>query len=212
MTCPLCGGGSPLWASGRDRGYQRCQACGFIFVAPEFHLSTADEHAHYDLHENSDTDPRYHEYLSRIAARITPHLAPAEAGLDFGCGTSTLLGTLLSGDGRRVHAFDLFYRPDPLVWSRRYDFIVLSEVIEHLRDPLETLKRLTACLAPGGRIFVKTVYAPEALEDFLKWHYQRDPTHIGFFNPASMAKLAEKLGMRAVEELGGDLHLLAAHH
>ncbi|MCG6925697.1 MAG: bifunctional glycosyltransferase family 2 protein/class I SAM-dependent methyltransferase [Acidobacteria bacterium] len=36
--------------------------------------------------------------------------------------------------------------------GRRFDFVLLLDVLEHLREPLATLERAAAVLAPGGRI------------------------------------------------------------
>lgn len=67
--------------------------------------------------------------------------------------TSGLLHATLPEDRRcRFFHCDIFdYRTD-----RRYDFITIGEVLEHVDRPVELLKRLAALLTPGGGIFVTT--------------------------------------------------------
>lgn len=40
--------------------------------------------------------------------------------------------------------------------SERFQWIVLSEVLEHLREPLGTVRRCLGWLAPGGRLLITT--------------------------------------------------------
>jgi len=40
--------------------------------------------------------------------------------------------------------------------SRRYDFITIGEVLEHLEDPRAMLRRILELLAPDGRVFITT--------------------------------------------------------
>lgn len=47
--------------------------------------------------------------------------------------------------------YDIFTAPPP---AKRYDDVVLSEILEHLENPVLALKQLKACLAEGGRLFV----------------------------------------------------------
>lgn len=40
--------------------------------------------------------------------------------------------------------------------SRKFDWIVLSEVIEHIRKPLEAVERVIGWLAPNGKLLITT--------------------------------------------------------
>lgn len=43
---------------------------------------------------------------------------------------------------------------EPLADLGEFDFIICSDVLEHLREPLEQLRRLVALLKPGGQVIV----------------------------------------------------------
>lgn len=190
--CPLCGSSSELYHQDKQRSYQQCESCELVFV-PRSELVTSEaEKSRYDAHE---TDNYYQTYLSTIAAAIMPHRKTHEHGLDFGCGKTTALGDIIGN----VESYDLFYRPDQSLLTKKYDFIILSEVIEHLRDPKQTMDELKK-LAP--KFFIKTKLLPEKSK-FADWFYKRDVTHIQFFNESSF----NALGFREWKKIGEDIYL-----
>jgi 2-polyprenyl-3-methyl-5-hydroxy-6-metoxy-1,4-benzoquinol methylase len=40
--------------------------------------------------------------------------------------------------------------------NKKYDFITLGEVLEHVEDPIKLLKKLHLLLQPGGKVFITT--------------------------------------------------------
>lgn len=171
------------------REYLRCQQCALVFVPPTYFLSPADEKAHYDLHENHDSDPGYRRFLSRLAEPLQQHLTPGQSGLDFGSGPGPTLSKMLSENGFPVVIYDPFYAPDAGVWTAAYDFITASEVVEHLHDPRFELDRLWSHLRPGGVLGIMTKRVPDQ-EVFANWHYRNDPTHVVFFSQATFEWLS----------------------
>jgi 2-polyprenyl-3-methyl-5-hydroxy-6-metoxy-1,4-benzoquinol methylase len=183
----------------------RCLECGLSFVPLEDHLSVSEEKLRYDEHENNPEDLRYQHYLSGIADSMMPYLSAGMRGLDYGCGSSKLMATIFASRGLEVDSYDLFYHPEKLFLDQAYDFILLSEVIEHLRDPLSVLKELRLKLSGNGQIFVKTMFSPSDPIKFSNWFYKRDLTHIVFFNESSMLKLGELLELKWEDIPGKDL-------
>jgi|TARA_B100001964_G_scaffold214698_1_gene252472 2-polyprenyl-3-methyl-5-hydroxy-6-metoxy-1,4-benzoquinol methylase len=86
--------------------------------------------------------------------------------------------------GHSVALYDPYYASDESVLSARYDFITLSEVVEHLAEPGKELDCLWNGLAPGGWLGIMTKRVRDQ-EAFRTWHYIIDPTHIGFFSEAT---------------------------
>ncbi len=63
--------------------------------------------------------------------------------------------------GIHYHLCDIFDFNVDL--QRRYDFIVIGEVLEHLEDPRKLLAKVRGMLSPGGHAFISTpVNAPTA--------------------------------------------------
>lgn len=158
----------------------------------EFHLSPAEERTYYDLHENSLQDEGYRRFLNRCAIPLLNVLRPGSEGLDFGCGPAPLLAQMLAEAGHRMALYDAFYLRDAGAMEREYDFVVSTEVVEHLADPGKVLQQLWERLRPGGllALMTKLVMSPER---FANWHYIRDPTHICFFSVQTFRWLADRL-------------------
>lgn len=209
MNCPLCQSShTSLYDQDEFRHYHQCGGCELIFVPRSELVSSSEEKFRYDQHENHPDDPRYREYLKKIVDSIHPFLKPTSRGLDFGCGESTLLEQLFVEAGFPTRSYDLFYQNDESVLHEKYDFIILSEVIEHLREPREIMLQLKEQLNPGGVFGIKTRLQPLSKTEFSRWYYKKDPTHIQFFNPKSFEKLNEVLGLNVFRNIGNDLYLL----
>lgn len=79
--------------------------------------------------------------------------------------------------------------------ERRYDFVTCSETAEHFHDPAAEFRRFDALLKPGGWLGLMTGMLLEGI-DFDAWHYRRDPTHVVFYQRATMRYLAQLYGWR----------------
>jgi len=192
-TCPLCGGdGVTAYHRDKVRSYLICATCALVFVPASQHLSAAAEKAYYDLHENHPGDAGYRRFLARLYTPLKARLADDAQGLDVGCGPGPTLSVMFEEAGHRVALYDPYYAPDTSVFSGRYDFITLSEVVEHMAEPGRELERLWDCLAPGGWLAIMTKRVRDA-EAFKTWHYIADPTHISFFAEATFDWLAHHL-------------------
>ena len=200
MICPLCSSSEvTLFDQDGKRSFHRCSVCELVFVPRSEILSEQDEKKRYEAHENSSQDAGYVKYLNSIYQNIHPHIGPEFHGLDFGCGKTTVLADFFGN----CDSYDVFFRPDEEIWTKTYDYIILSEVIEHLTQPIETMEKLRSLLKPGGQFFIKTQFIPE---NFSTWFYKRDLTHVQFFNPVSMNWLGNKLGMNDFRTLVKDLY------
>jgi 2-polyprenyl-3-methyl-5-hydroxy-6-metoxy-1,4-benzoquinol methylase len=83
-----------------------------------------------------------------------------------------------------------------------FDVVLLGDVIEHLRDPVETLRRLRRFLRPGGRLVLSTPnVANWAIRLSLlagRWRYTDrgilDRTHTHLFTRATLREAIEGAG------------------
>jgi SAM-dependent methyltransferase len=76
--------------------------------------------------------------------------------------------------------------------SEEYDRIILTQVIEHVENPIEWLKSLLSMLKKGGKIILstenKTIYPKKAI-----WQTDLPPIHIWWFSERSFEYIASKL-------------------
>ena len=205
-SCPLCHTSkSSAFYSDKRRDYWQCDCCSLVFVPTAQRLPAAEEKAIYDLHNNSD-DAGYRRFLNRLAEPLLVRLPKTAEGLDFGCGPGPVLAKMLEEAGHRVSLYDHFYAPEAERLQRQYDFIVATEVVEHLFQPGEELQRLWRCLRPGGWLGLMTKLVIDR-EAFSRWHYKNDPTHVCFFSRASFQWWAEQNAAQ-LTFIGNDVILL----
>lgn len=192
--CPLCHAAEPTSVgSGDDKGYFACPTCDLIYLAPSRRLSATDERVRYELHNNDRGDPGYVLFLRRLADPLIDRLRAGARGLDFGCGPAPVLSEILTAAGFPCAAHDPFFAPGDGLLDEQYDFITCSEVVEHAHDPARMFAGLRRMLAPGGILGVMTMFHPGA-DAFADWWYRRDPTHVCFYDEATMRWIGERHG------------------
>lgn len=180
-SCPLCGRVSLFFFyQDKRRSYLRCNNCHIVVVPPEFFLCAEAEKSVYDQHENHPEDKKYRRFLSRAFGPLVAQLPDDAKGLDFGCGPGPTISVMAEEIGLSVNNYDLYYHNTPEVLEYHYDFVTITEVIEHVADANGLLARLNALLRPGGILVVMTSRMVDA-EAFGQWYYKNDPTHIRFY-------------------------------
>jgi len=211
-SCPLCHSrdvavfysesklGAPL------RDYLRCQCCLLVFVPSSQFISSEQEKAEYDLHQNDSNDMGYRRFLSRLFIPLKEKITPDARGLDFGSGPGPTLSLMFEECGHSMKLFDCFYANDISVLQQTYDFITATETVEHLHHPRRELERLWYRLKPGGYLGIMTKLVIDQ-DAFANWHYKNDPTHVCFFSTDTFNWLS-KLWNANVEFVDKDVILL----
>ncbi len=191
----------------------RCADCGFIY-APEKDVEELE-----GLYERL-TDPGYAEsqdsrilqmrWLLQIACEQRPD---ASNLLDIGAGTGLLVreaaalgldavgvepSSWLVEQARESNGVELVrgVYPHPSLEGRRFDLVLLIDVIEHVADPVALLQACRSALAPGGLMVVVTPDASSAASKLLGkrwWHYRL--AHVGYFDRGSFARAAQAAGL-----------------
>lgn len=192
FPCPLCQSRqTEFYYQDSKRDYYQCLYCLLVFVPPRYYLSSTQEKAEYDLHENSGEDAGYRRFLSRAITPLLARLPVGALGLDFGCGPAPVLQQMLQEHGFSVEVYDLFYAPDSRVLNSEYDFITATEVVEHLHHPERVLAQLWSCIKPGGWFVMMTKRVLDK-NAFSRWHYKNDPTHVCFYSESTFEWLARR--------------------
>ncbi len=178
--------------------YHVCDECGFTRKRPADQPEKEEEKSLYDTHVNTFENKGYVNMFEQFLQVAVFPFKQGGSALDFGSGPGPVLYEMLLRYGYDAEHYDPFYRPDSNALQKRYDLITSTEVFEHLSDPLFETKRLSRMLKEGGVLSVMTSFRPKRDEDFLKWWYRRDKTHIGFFTPQAMKALVKNLPLNIV--------------
>jgi len=144
--------------------------------------------------------------------------------VDLGCGDGerlARLGEVLPGD---VELIGLDLQPDPAraqELARRgvgvvqanleedlgalrdegHDLVIMSQILEHLRDPVAVLRNVARKLAPGGCVLIETPNLGGL--DFRLFHERywgayHIPRHFHLFSRATLAAAVDRAGLRVV--------------
>lgn len=178
-SCPLCGGkpkgiSYPYVTQFNDTRftYFSCRSCKSVYVDPvpngETFAKMYAKSDYHDQHYNIDESAEYGE----SAQLLSKHLSPNSIVLDYGCGVGNFLKACKShgllafgvefdrdaaqfaarnGHCEAVSVEEFLLHPNPA----GFDAIHLGDVLEHLPDPLDTIKGLLRFLKPGGVLFLE---------------------------------------------------------
>jgi len=156
--------------------------------------------------------------------QIVERIRPGSLLLDLGC-SQGLLARPLREKGVRVTGvdsgpedqvaseLDAYYRRDleqplELPTGRVYDYVVSSDVIEHLRQRGELLRSVRRYLKPEGRLLISTgnvalwFYRLSLLAGRFEYGPRGilDETHLHLYTRATFRREVENAGFRVVEE------------
>lgn len=203
--------------------YARCTQCAVVFlpdppvdrlaeIYPSTYYAYAEDERSVVQKVKSALDRRQ---FRRLLAGIP---GSSLAALDVGGGDGWLLSTLRSVDERiqRTVVVDLDEHAKERAAARGhesfcgriedyddpgpFDVVLLLNLIEHVADPGEVLRRLAGLLSPGGVILVKTPNV-DSLDARLfrhrDWGGYHCPRHWVLFDRPSFVALAERSGLTA---------------
>ena len=188
--------------------YYHCKACEYIFKSPECHQDFDAQKERYNLHTNDEEDAGYKAYFQRFLDFTLPLVGEAKRALDFGCGESLILSNMLNTEGLKCDAYDPIYHPNREYNSKKYELIVSTEVFEHLHQPKVVFKSLLERLEEGGYLALQTQFHSNDREEFKKWYYHQDPTHIVFFTAKTFEVLCRLYDCKFIADNGKNMVMI----
>ena len=180
MNCPLCESTSNPFHQNKFRAYSRCTNCFAIFMDFEYRPTNAEEKKRYLEHNNDILDTNYQNFLMPIVEKVIQFQTPEDSGMDFGAGPGPVVAYLLKQSGYEICLYDPYFHPNEENLSRSYDYIILTEVVEHFHDPKKEFQKLHSLLKPKGRLYILTHPYDDSIV-FENWYYKNDQTHTFFY-------------------------------
>ena len=226
-ACPWCGCSDPLeWCPALH--VVDCSRCGLRYASPQLPAAARDALYSQSYFQSTDSGALgYDDYdadrailLPTFRARVRDLLpvgTPPGRLLDVGCATGVAveaaqsLGWEAEGIdlseyavqlGRERHGLPL-YRSEIEQWQSPlapYDAITMWDYIEHVPDPVATLRAACALLRPGGRLMVTT---PDVASLPARWFRERwmgykQDEHLVYFSRLRLRAFLQEAGFRPV--------------
>lgn len=159
--------------------------------------------------------------------RLLRHTNRAQPGgrlLDVGCGNGRLLSEAsryyqcgglepspVAAERARQRGFDIIenYFEPAEISSASYDVVMLDAVLEHVEDPVDTLRKANRILAPGGVVTVKVpkLWGPSHRRHGREWNGYRVGYHLTMFSGKTMDAVMSAAGFSPLRLLRRDRFL-----
>ena len=222
-ACWLCGGDARIDEQYRGVSLYRCGDCGFLF-APE--RSTGDLHGIY-TDEYFEQYPGGESYIAdetqrryEAAKRLKWVTSYASGGrlMEIGAANGVFL------DEARKAGFDVFgIEPAAGLAARArelfgvnviagfietakippepFNAICAWHVLEHIREPQQSLRRLREALSDDGLLFLEipNIASVRARRHGENWFHLDPENHVGFYTPEQLAELLGQAGFEVTE-------------
>jgi SAM-dependent methyltransferase len=196
-----------------------CRSCGAGFADNIPAQTVFDSYyAAMSKYERSEMGGQLSEgsakFYAEIADAIVPYVTNTESITDIGCATGGLLAEFKRRGFDNLQGMDpssaccsvakrLFeINVIPMTISRlnevteRFDVVMLTGVLEHLRDVEESLNALIKLLKPGGRLVIVVPDASKYQESFSAPFQFFSMEHVNYFAPISLTNLMLRHGLQ----------------
>lgn len=197
--------------------YWKCDRCASLSITPipEDRLSVIYPSHYYSFSTNESLLQRIKQKLDRRHFRKLLARVPGKSlsVLDVGGGSGWMLDMLRAADARVTHTQIVDIDPGAMQLAKskghsyfcgkiedfesndKFHFILLLNLIEHVKDPGALIAKASQLLAPGGVILIKTPNidcAESRIFRHSNWGAYHCPRHWVLFNPRSVRELLEK--------------------
>jgi len=122
--------------------------------------------------------------------------------LDFGCGMGTFVSAAREQLQMQIWGTDIVMPKFGREWflprvpRQGFDIVVACEVVEHLPDPLTTLKEVRSYLSRGGVFAFQTAYYDPASCGRDWWYIGPANGHVSLYSAASFEIIADTLAAK----------------
>lgn len=221
FRCPLCGGMTAELIAELPHPLVRCVTCDLLRLHPspdDATLATAYA-SDYAPHSRVGISGRAKGWLERRSVRqLRRYLAPPQRVLDVGCATGELLMAVRVAGNRNVVGVELSQDAAKMARSRgldvhsgtledaafpdeHFETVIASHTLEHVPDPVVTLREMHRILSPGGAVilWLPNVESVEARMLGTRWIGYDPPRHLTTFGVSTLTRALDTTGFRVVE-------------
>ncbi len=200
MKCLLCNHPNPIsFKEEHSVQFWQCPQCKLTYKDPSLFPGPHEEKHRYLKHLNSKNDEGYVAFLNQAIEPTLPFLTHNALGLDFGCGPTPVLSSIIEKDGFTCELYDPYFFPE--LPDERKDFIFATECFEHFFEPAREMQLITSLLIPQGVLSIMTQRWDEET-DFSTWWYAQDKTHVLFFHNDTFQYICRQFNFSVLHDDG----------
>ncbi|MDX9974994.1 MAG: class I SAM-dependent methyltransferase [FCB group bacterium] len=201
---------------------RECPKCGLVYISPQPAREELGKfYQNMYLAPPETVVSKEAGFVEKHTASIVKRRKPQPGRLlEIGCGYGGFLSQM-EGTGWELNGMDLSEKVIEYTRTRvpsanvqclgiddadfpdnRFDCIVMLAVLEHVKDPRETLQKITRWLAPGGLIIVLVPYIAAYIR-LKRWlpnlpvNFEA-PRHLFDFTPKTLTGYLEEAGCKDV--------------
>lgn len=198
--------------------FQQCAECAFVFSNPCLHEdAVVDFYSQLEDREYSNEAEGRGKNFKTILKRMSSIPTPDHTLLDIGAASGIFLhealqkgydvtgiepSEFLVEEARRLYNLNLERGTiEDLDDTRRFSTVTCLDIIEHLVEPDDFMKKVSHIINPGGLLVIVTPdigSLASRLAGKRWWHYRI--AHINFFNLKSLRVLLEKHGFEIIKK------------
>lgn len=227
--CYLCGSKYSIQVHGKVRdipeiGIKKCENCSLVYLDTHDHLS--DDYYHKEYDKDVFGQWSHQNYLSyskidddRRIKQVLPYVSN-KSYLDVGCEAGGVAIHVKKYCNQvsvvepmkkwqkvlKDRGLEVFGDHSELK-GKKYDFISMFHVLEHIADPIGFLTEYKENISEGGLMLIEVpsandillkLYESEAFANFTYWS-----PHLYLFNPNTFSMVVEKSGLKieAIQQL-----------
>jgi len=216
ISCPLCFN-KKIFPLRKEKGIiiYECLDCKLGFLDRWGQLLQRKLLPQYNLKEYLFVEKKLQKRFKKLASIILKFKNRGrllDIGGDFGLFSSIILQTAkFDLEVVEPNLYPFFLRKDKKVIhkknlsqflkinKKKYDLILLMDVLEHLKNPVKSLKKIKKILKKDGFLVIQTPnYQSLMAKICLNWSWWMIEDHKYFFSPKSIKKLIKSLEFKLV--------------
>jgi 2-polyprenyl-3-methyl-5-hydroxy-6-metoxy-1,4-benzoquinol methylase len=228
-NCNICGNyKTSLIAVQNDYRFVRCESCGLVYMNPR---PDADElKTIYDTYHQrngkvkGDWEVMMRDNFWEVSEMLAKKFPSGGRLLDIGCGYGHFLRIMeglhwrAEGIDPSTHTVNQAGKAGRIVTQTTIDDAVIPEcsfnavtmfyVLEHVTDPMKTLRKVFSLLVPGGSIVIRIPHTTPLVRLLSVFNINNNlydaPFHLYDFSPSAVTRILEQSGFANINIIPGE--------
>jgi 2-polyprenyl-3-methyl-5-hydroxy-6-metoxy-1,4-benzoquinol methylase len=221
QCCPIC---ASVNINKVKKELSECEECRLQFLStiqsPEYYTQIYNKgYFNGEVYNNYLKEEDYRRRVFQSKLKLIKKYIPCEGSvLDIGCGMGFFLmemqksGYHVNGLEISAYAADIALEKvgahincgnllNTSLKLKHFDIITLWDVLEHLYNPVESLKKISQIINPDGVLIIETLNISSLTAKILKdnWPLYYPPYHLYYYNYSSLSRLLEKTGFKIIK-------------